>query len=290
MIYPKDDHFCYLLSHASDLYLLALTLFFPTLTNISLTYMFFLQRMSSVKNYLRRQADLSYSSHTNHNSNSPEVERPLSEYDNLTISTLQAQSQSQSPLTDIKFRFDDINNSKMSSSPQNSNNNNNNNNTATIPSHMPKYENVIDAVQMRNKRESDQQVKMDHTVDSENSMTNRPVISEAKSSFFGLNHASPSAQEKQVITDDDLDQLIEDCANMKIVSSNDIQQYVNLINNEATSSQSGSSASTFSPSTSPTRDERKNSEAGSHRSKSPKFIIPSPSQVCILVNFITFVK
>lgn len=281
----------YSLSHATIFYLLSLS--FLTLTSISHICLF-LQRMSSVKSYLRRQADVN-NFRANHISNSPEVERPLSEYDNLTISTLQAQS----PLADIKFRFDDINNSTMSSSQQNSNNNNNTIAT-TIPSHMPKYENVIDTIQMRNnKRESDQQVKMDHN-DSDNCATNRPVISmsEAKSSFFGLNHAStqpsPSSQEKHtVISDDDLDQLIEDCANIKIVSSIEIQQYVNLTNNEdvkesPTSSKSGSSASTFSPSTTPTRDERKNSEAGSNRSsKSPKFTIPSPSQVCVLVIFIT---
>lgn len=244
--------------------------------------------MSSVKNYLRRQADVNHfpttSSRANHNTNSPEVERPLSEYDNLNISTLQSQ------LADIKFRFDDIASTSTAanmSSSSSQNNSNNNNNISTIP----KYENVIDTVQMRNKRESDQQreqqVKMDHN----DSIINRPVISEAKSSFFGLNQQSQQQQHTPaIVSDDDLEKLIEDCANIKIVSSNDIQQYVNLINNNnddakdnsPTSSASGSSAITVSPSSSPKRDggvERKNSEAGSHRSKSPKFVIPSPSQV-----------
>lgn len=243
--------------------------------------------MSSVKNYLRRQADVNHfpstSSRSNPNPSSPEVERPLSEYDNLSISTLQSQ------LADIKFRFDD-----MSSSQQNSNNNNNS--PSTIPSHKPKYENVLETVQMRNKRESDQrQVDMNQSDSGEHSM-NRSVMSEAKSSFFGLN---PSVTAPTITSsannsrDNELEKLIEDCANMKIVSSNDIQQYVNLISNgevdgvkaSPTSSASGSSAMTASPSETPTRSERKNSEASSNRSKSPKFILPditsSPSQVSL---------
>lgn len=230
----------------------------------------------SVKSYLRREVDVNHfptsSSRSNHNQNSPEVERPLSEYDNLSISTLQSQ------LADIKFRFDD-----MSSSPQNSSNN-----TSTIPAHStPKYENVIATVQMRNKRENDQrQVNMDQS-------DSRPVMSEAKSSFFGLNQSVNASTTPNNNETDELEKLIEDCANIKIVSSNDIQQYVNLITNSEvdgakaspTSSASGSSAMTVSPSQTPTRDERKNSEAGSNRSKSPKFILPeissTPSQVSV---------
>lgn len=241
--------------------------------------------MSSVKNYLRRQADVNHfpstSSRSNHNPSSPEVERPLSEYDNLSISTLQSQ------LADIKFRFDDIA-PNMSSSQQNSNNTSSSN---------PKYENVIDTVQMRNKRENDQrQVNMDQSDDGTHSL-NRPVMSEAKSSFFGLNSSvNASTPNGNNNKDDELEKLIEDCANMKIVSSNDIQQYVNLISNgdvdgikaSPTSSASGSSAVTVSPSATPTRDERKNSEAGSNRSKSPKFILPeiqsTPSQVSTKLN------
>jgi hypothetical protein len=239
--------------------------------------------MSSVKNYLRRQADVNHfpstSSRSNQNPSSPEVERPLSEYDNLSISTLQSQ------LADIKFRFDDIA-PNMSSSPQNSNNNN-------IPSTIPKYENVIDTVQMRNKRENDQrQVNMDQS-DGDTQSIHRPVMSEAKSSFFGLNSSVNASTPNGNNKDDELEKLIEDCANMKIVSANDIQQYVNLISNgdvdgikaSPTSSASGSSAVTISPSATPTRGERKNSEAGSNRSKSPKFILPeissTPSQVSV---------
>lgn len=237
--------------------------------------------MSSVKDYLRRQADVNHfpstSSRSSHNPNSPEIERPLSEYDNLSISTLQSQ------LADIKFRFDDIS-PNMSSSQQNSNNNNN------IPSTIPKYENVIDTVQMRNKRENDQrQVNMDQSDGGGTHSISRPVMSEAKSSFFGLNSSAVNASTPNN-KDDELEKLIEDCANIKIVSSNDIQQYVNLITNDVdgvkaspTSSASGSSAVTASPSATPTRDERKNSEASSNRSKSPKFILPenssTPSQV-----------
>ena len=224
--------------------------------------------MSSVKNYLRRQADVNHfptnSSRSNHNPNSPEVERPLSEYDNLSISTLQTQ------LADIKFRFDD-NSPSMSSSQQNSANDN-------IPTNPPpKYENLIEPFSSQN--------------DSNNRSNPRPVMSEAKSSFFGINQTTvPTTSTSTSSKDDELEKLIEDCANIKIVSSNDIQQYVNLINSgdvenekiSPTSSASGSSAVTASPSTTPTRGDR-NSEAESNRSKSPKFILPeissTPSQV-----------
>jgi hypothetical protein len=235
--------------------------------------------MSSVKNFLRRQVDVSNLTlrTPNQNQSSSEVEqqRPLSEYDNLQVVTTNGDGgnilQSHFPLADIKFRFDDLSATGMSSSMQNSN----------IPANTPQYENVIDTVQMRNKRESDRrQVNEDQ---SDGNSLPRPAISEAKSSFFGLNSSTPHKFDQN----DDLEQLIEDCANVRI-TPNEVQ-YVNLTNDmavSATSSASGSSSVTATPKSSPARDERlgcsrKNSE-GSNRSKSPKFIlpeVPTPSQV-----------
>lgn len=164
--------------------------------------------------------------------------------------------------------------------------------TTTLPVHQ--YENVSSTLQARNKRESDQQVKMNQTDDRS---TPRSVMSVAKSSFFGLNEQQKSATEE-------FDKLIEDLGNAQIVSSAP-HQYENVPPNRdfsdeskvqanqdkvsATSSASGSSSTTATPSSSPTRQERtgnsrKNSE-GSNRSKSPKFMLPesstpsSPSQV-----------
>jgi hypothetical protein len=253
--------------------------------------------MSSVKTFLRRQQDVNHfpsssSSRANQNQNSPEVERPLSEYDNLATSAVQTHF----PLADIKFRFDDLP-SAMSSSSQNSStvNYNNNNNSRQVHS----YENVVDTVKMRNKRENNdqQQVKMDQT-DGNALNWNRPVMSEAKSSFFGL---SNSQKDNNNDNNNDLEILIEDCANITIVTQNDVQ-YVNLCEDlnritnsnadkvSATSSASGSSSLTATPpSISPAREHRKNSE-GSSRSKSPKFILPetssaSPSQVIFSLSF-----
>jgi hypothetical protein len=233
--------------------------------------------MSSVKNFLRRQVDVNLSLRANQNQSSSETDqqRPLSEYDNLQVFTTTANGCSGStlhshfPLADIKFRFDDLSSTGMSSSMQNSN----------IPATKHQYENVIDTVQMRNKRENDQRQVSDDQSDGH--ALSRPAISEAKSSFFGLNSAP---------NDDDLEKLIEDCTSIRI-APNEVQ-YVNLTNEgeiaiSATSSASGSSSVTATPKSSPTREERiscsrKNSEASS-RSKSPKFIIPdiapSPSQV-----------
>lgn len=243
--------------------------------------------MSLVKSFVRRQADVSQqfqSSREKQNQSSPQVERPLSEYDNLqTITTNSSSSkpalQTHFPLADIKFRFDDLQTANttaaMSSSTRNSNNNNNI--SAIIKPH---YENVIDTVQMRNKRESDQRQVMDQS----DGHLPRPAISEAKSSFFGLNHP-----ENEGGRNDDLEKLIEDCANIKIIT-NDVQ-YVNLPNDNddvnkisvsATSSASGSSSITATPSASPTRETRtcsRKDSVGSNRSKSPRFLIPSPSQV-----------
>lgn len=255
--------------------------------------------MSSVKNFLRRQVDVNHfpasSSRASQNQSSSEVDqRPLSEYDNLQIITATANSsnddssslQTHFPLADIKFRFDDLNSSAMSSSAQNSNNINN---TPSIPSqsHRPRYENVVDTLQMRNTRENDQRQVSDDQSDGQT--LHRSAISEAKKSFFGLNQENGATQNDD--QSDDLEKLIEDCASIKI-TSNDVQ-YVNLTNDgevaiSATSSASGSSSITATPSSSPMREERtgsrKDSE-GSNRSKSPKFILPensstvAPSQV-----------
>jgi hypothetical protein len=173
----------------------------------------------------------------------------------------------------------------VNSSAVHYNNRNDSQQTTTLPA---RYENVLDTLQMRNKRESDQQVKMNQ---NDERSPSRSVMSDAKSSFFGLNQQQSSAV-------DEFDRLIEDIGNATIVS-NDQNQYVNLPNEfqsssqekvSATSSASGSSSTTATPSASPTRQERtgssrKNSE-GSNRSKSPKFMLPevtspsSMSQVC----------
>lgn len=256
----------------------------------------------SVRNFLRRQTDVNNSSsHSKSNSTSSglELERPLSEYDNIKPTT----NQTHFPLGDIKFRFDDLplaTKSIMKDSTTSAvhyNNKNDNQQTTTLPAHQ--YENVLDTLQMRNKRESDQQVKMNQ---NDEHSPQRSVMSEAKSSFFGLNE-----QQQKMSADEEFDRLIEDIGNATIISS-DQNQYVNLPNESqapshhdkvsATSSASGSSSTTATPSASPTIQDRtgssrKNSE-GSNRSKSPKFMLPestspaSPSQVCKIVFFLLF--
>lgn len=232
----------------------------------------------SVKNYLRRSTDVDHQSPqeaTTRRSVQTNFERPISEYDNIQSSS---GGRTDFCLAGIQFRFTETipaSYNSMSStasevkSPT----------TTTVPAH--KYENVNSVLQLRNnKRESDQQVKT-----NENGGP-RSVMSVAKSSFFGLN-------DSQKANDDVIDKLIEDIGNAKIVSSDRVQ-YENLVeepkvqNVSATSSASGSSSTTVTPSSSPTRQERphssrKNSE-GSNRSKSPKFMLPevqpsSPSQV-----------
>lgn len=250
----------------------------------------------SVRNFLRRQTDVNHlASHSRSNStpNASELERPLSEYDNIikppTIQT-------HFPLGDIKFRFDDLplttkaimnDSSNANSSAVHYNNKHDNQQTTTTSP--VRYENVLDTLQMRNNlkreaNESDQQVKMNQ---NDERSPSRSVMSDAKSSFFGLNQHSSAV--------DEFDRLIEDIGNSTIVS-NDQNQYVNIPNESqsssnhdkvsATSSASGSSSTTATPSASPTRQERtgssrKNSE-GSNRSKSPKFMLPevnSPSSM-----------
>lgn len=259
----------------------------------------FSQRMS-VRNFLRRQTDVNHlpshsRSHQNHNSSN--LERPLSEYDNIkTTVAPSTTTQTHFPLGDIKFRFDDLpltatimnNSSHSTTSAVHCNNNHDDKQTTTLPAHQ--YENVLDTLQMRNKRESDQQVNEQRSPLPQQ----RSVMSDAKSSFFGLNSPPKSS------TQDEFDRLIADISNTQI-TVNDRNQYVNLMPNPAdeskssnekvstTSSASGSSSTTVTPSCSPTRQDRtgssrKNSE-GSNRSKSPKFMLPemtspaSPSQV-----------
>lgn len=235
----------------------------------------------SVRNFLRRQTDVNHSasySRSSSTQNASELERPLSEYDNIKPAT-----QTHFPLGDIKFRFDDLSlttKATMNNANSSAVHYNNRNDGQTAPA---RYENVLDTIQMRNQRESDQQVKMNQN----DERSPRSVMSDAKSTFFGLNQQQQSAV-------DEFDRLIEDIGNATIVS-NDQNQYVNLPNESqssshekvsATSSASGSSSTTATPSASPTRQERtgnsrKNSE-GSNRSKSPKFMLPevtSPSSM-----------
>jgi hypothetical protein len=202
-----------------------------------------------------------------------EPERPLSEYDNIKPA-----STSQGPFTvgfgDITFRFDDSLSKSGSMSSTAVSYINEDKQTTALPQHQ--YENVLATLQMRNNRESDQQV-------SPNRSENRPspprsAMSDAKSIFFGLDRQKSAP-------DDD-------------------HQYINLLPEEpkvvpisdkmsATSSASGSSSTTATPSASPTRDnesgsQRKFSE-GSVRSKSPKFMLPelapsSPTQVKVCIH------
>lgn len=246
----------------------------------------------SVRNFLRRQADVNHSSRSNTLSKSS-LERPLSEYDNIKAPS---SNQTHFPLSDIKFRFDDSpqpTTSSMNISNQSAVHYNNSEDSQTTIRPVHQYENVASTLQARNKRESDQQVKMS----DDHSSLPRSVMSVAKSSFFGLNE-----QQKLPNEEDEFDKLIEEIGNVKIVPN---QQYMNVPNPDynddskvqsnqdkvsATSSASGSSSATATPSSSPTRQDRtgssrKNSE-GSNRSKSPKFMLPessltpsSPSQV-----------
>lgn len=242
----------------------------------------------SVRNFLRRQQDAQPSSSHAQSNQNREPARPVSEYDNITAAPI---AHTHFPLADIKFRFDD---SPFPTSIMNNNNasavhykNNDDNQTTTLPVHQ--YENVLETLQLRNKRESDQQVKM-----SDEQSPQRSVMSVAKSSFFGL------ADQQKSVTEEDFDRLIEDIGNAQIVPC-ERNQYVNMPPTEqteeskdkvsSTSSASGSSSQTVTPSSSPTRQDRtgssrKNSE-GSNRSKSPKFMLPesspsSPSQVKLL--------
>lgn len=231
----------------------------------------------SVKNNLRRSTDVDCSSPQLRNiksHNSADLERPLSEYDN--IKTI-APGRTNFTLAGIQFRFTDSPLQSSLSSNAMHRNNEDQTQTTTLPAH--KYENVLETLQMRNKQESDQQVKTNHDGP-------RSAMSVARNNFFGLNTSQTSNM-------DDLNKLIEDIGNAKIVASDRVH-YENIDESKvqdkvsATSSKSGSSSTTVTPSASPTREgrpnsSRKNSE-GSNRSKSPKFMLPeaspsSPSQV-----------
>jgi len=261
--------------------------------------------MSSVNNYLRKQVDANNFSSSASNQSSFEVDqRPLSEYDNLQNITTTSSSnnsnntlQTHFPLADIKFHFDDFPSSTgMSSSLQNSNSNNHSNATTFIPSNRPQYENVVDTLQMRD--DDNSLAKIEQVDGHVLSPNHRPAISEAKSSFFGIHMQS-------TVKNDDMEMLIEDCRDIRIIS--DDVQYENL-NNEnydkgqvsATSSASGSSSVTATPTSSPNRGDRSNSRKnseGSNRSKSPKFILPemtassqgTPSQVSSYCSLYTII-
>lgn len=283
-----------------------------------------LQRMS-VRNFLRRQVDASGS--PARSCDKAEVEtRPLSEYDNLVNF-----DKSNFPLSDIKFRFDDLSmtNVMMNSSNNESsgnaaslhNNNDSLDQTIATPSSSQqlaavhhKYQNVLDTLQQRRSNSNDesdngaqqsrsseeddqQQVNLsamsqdDH--DASARFAQRPAISDAKSLFFGLSQTSTPLKST---AGDELDKLIEDIGNAKLLAGeNDHHQYVNFPTEteESKTSQSsdktpsGSSSTTATPSATPTRQDklgsRKNSESSSSRSKSPKFMVPdaaaTPSQV-----------
>lgn len=240
----------------------------------------------SVRNILRRSADVDRSAPDSKGNRSQDQtdfqERPLSEYDNIQPSI---GGRTNFTLAGIQFRFTDslTQSHNMSSNEMHHHHHHPSNKTQTttqLPAHQ--YENVLETLQMRNsKQESNQQVKLNH---DDGPLT---LMSVAKSSFFGLNESQENAN-----MEDDLNKLIEDIGNAKIVS-NDRVQYENIAEEpkdkvSATSSASGSSSTTVTPSASPTRHERPHSSRkdseGSNRSKSPKFMLPevspsSPSQV-----------
>lgn len=256
--------------------------------------------MPPVRNFLRKQTDVDHhNTSTAVASKSPELERPLSEYDNLTTLTTQTHF-------DIKFRFDDspLNMNSLEEASSCNNNNSNNNNTSLPQSSKPRYENVPNTAQIR---ESDQQVKINQN-DEHSPSNHRSVISDAKSTFFGLTH--PIHHQPN---NDDFNELLDDDDKRDGAIINSQNQYVNVMPNDleeelckspsninhdkvsATSSASGSSSTTATPSASPTRHDRtdnsrKNSE-GSNRSKSPKITLPeaSPSQVRLQLQELYFV-
>jgi hypothetical protein len=198
-------------------------------------------------------------------------DRPLSEYDNITI--LPSSSNSY-PLAEITFRFDDSLSKTRSM-------NNTTNPTAvfykdehkqtTTKVNKHQYENVAETLQMRNGQESDQQVNLKQI--NENPST-RSVMSDAKSSFFGLDRdrkqPSEDSHYMNVLADDTMPEESKVQSSLEKVS--------------ATSSISGSSSTTATPSSSPIRHDPRKENDESHRSKSPRLMLPessltSPSQV-----------
>jgi hypothetical protein len=231
-------------------------------------------------------------------------ERPLSAYDNL-IESLNRDF----IFSDIKFQFDKfpsmISNNTTNMQHNNHLENQGCNQTSLLPaatttistidveasdSNCRQYENVFETIQARNQNQR---------VENRN-FYGKPVISDAKSSFFGLTNQSTN-QNQQQESEDELDQLIQEtetyCGQI-MSNSNSKNQYVNLdcelndLNKSSedstarigSSSSNASSASTITPSQSP----RKLSQSGSKCSsgnvstRSPKFTLPRedpPSQV-----------
>lgn len=241
-----------------------------------------LQRMS-VRNFLRRQVDASGS--PARSCDKAEVEtRPLSEYDNLVNF-----DKSNFPLSDIKFRFDDLSmtNVMMNSSNNESsgnaaslhNNNDSLDQTIATPSSSQqlaavhhKYQNVLDTLQQRrsnNNDESDngaqqsrsseedddqQQVNLSAMSqddhDASARFAQRPAISDAKSLFFGLSQTSTPLKST---AGDELDKLIEDIGNAKLLAGeNAHHQYVNFPTEEIKTSQSSDKTPSGSSSTTAT--------------------------------------
>lgn len=146
--------------------------------------------------------------------------------------------------------------------------------TTTFPVH--KYENVHVALQMRNKRENDQEVNANHSDEHLNHQ--RSVMSAAKSSFFGLNDqqvASPNS-DYEGMTDDNCEvykllptERHPQSTTMNSPLSKESKRQSDQEKNSTTSSASGSSSATVSPMASPIKEH--------DRSKSPKFMLPESS-------------
>lgn len=227
-------------------------------------------------------------------------DRPLSAYDNL-IESLNRDF----IFSDIKFQFDKFP-SMISNNTTNMQHNNHlenqgccnqtsllpapttTNNTIDVEasnSNRRQYENVLETIQARNQ-----------SVENRN-LFGKPVISDAKSSFFGLNQQQSNQIQE---TEDELDQLINETETFcGQIMSNSKNEYVNLdcelndLNKSSedstarigSSSSNASSASTITPSHSPRRTSK--SSSGNVSTRSPKFTLPRgepPSQVCIFFN------
>ena len=235
-----------------------------------------------VNNFVFRQADVDHSPpHLGNNRSqiNSELDRPLSVYDNINP---QKNNSNTYLISEIKFRF---NESRITSGTMRDSSDPNtvhcSKQTTTLPVH--KYENVHVALQMRNKRESDQEVKINQS--NEQSTQQRSVMSPAKSSFFGLNDQETSRLNSNY--------EIENNTNlyMNIMTTQlpvELKVQSNQEKISATSSISGSSSTTVTPSDgSPVRERTENSHKNRvvcDRSKSPKFMLPessglSPSQV-----------
>lgn len=232
---------------------------FLSLTIYFLFDVVYLQRMS-VRNFLRRQVDASAAA-PSRSCDKTEVEtRPLSEYDNLVNF-----DRSNFPLSEIKFRFDDLamanlanNNSSSSTAASSSAHNNNDSSTATPSSSSSavhhKYQNVLDTLQQRRSNDvnesannseqrssnvDDQQVNLSSMSQDDHDSSplrgaHRPAISDAKSLFFGLghhhHHTTATSTPLKSSAGDELDKLIEDIGNAKLLAGESTSgpQYVNF--------------------------------------------------------------